>query len=137
MSRELTRYISLVVGSLIVALSGTIVAIYSPPNNIIGVFLGYIVFVLGYKTCWFGSHQKEGIKSLKSLKNSYSIKEISLKDNLEKFILVVLGLYLASYGTVQFFNLVENPGLIKGLETGLTSFGGYIMAHEAVNEAPI
>lgn len=137
MSKQATRYVSLIAGSLIVALSGTVVAVHAPSGQTYGVFIGYILFVLGYKTCWFGSHQKEGIESIKQLKNDFSLDRINLKDNLTQHFLIFGGLYLASYGTVEFFSLVENPGILKGLETGLTSFGGYIMAHEAVNEAPI
>ena len=137
MSKEAVKYISLIIGSLTVALSGTVVAVHAPSGQNYGVSAGYIIFVLGYKTCWFGSHQKEGIESIKQLKNNHSLTRINLRENITQYFLIFGGLYLASYGTIEFFNLVENPGILKGIETGLTSFGGYIMAHEAVNEAPI
>lgn len=133
-----TKYFLLAAGSLMVGASGSVVGTYAFQGETLYVFLGYIIFVLAYKTCWYGVQHSGGLEGLRQL-----VKE-GMQETVEftrkkpwNYLLILAGLYLTSYGTVQFTTLVENPELVTGLKTGAACFGGYVLAHEGVNEVPL
>lgn len=125
-------------GSLMVGASGSVVGTYAFQGNTLYVFLGYIIFVLAYKTCWYGVHHSGGLEGLRQLLKTGLQETVEFtREKPWNYLMILGGLYLASYGTVQFSQLVENPELITGLKTGLACFLGYILAHEGVNEVPL
>ena len=120
------------------ATSFTLVGKYAFAENILYVFLGYSVFVVGYKTCWYGVYQDGGIKEITEVLED-SLQEVlkHLREEPLNYFLICAGVFSASYGTVLFAQVVKNPALVNGLIAGATCFGGYIVAHEGVNEVPI
>ena len=137
MDGKRTKYLLLGAGSLLVGASGAVAGTSAFKGNTVYVFLGYTIFVIAYKTCWYGVHQYslDGLNSL--LRTGISESKKFLGNKPLNLVLIISGLYLASYGTVEFAALVENPDPVTGLKTGLACFSGYIMAHEAVNEVPL
>lgn len=133
-----TKYLLLAAGSLLVGLSGAIVGTSAFSQQTIQVFLGYSLFVVAYKTCWYGVHQEGGLEGVIQLLEK-GVKESidSMKDKPWNYLMIILGVYLCSYGTVEFTRLVENPEIVTGLKTGIACFTGYIIAHEGVNEVPL
>ena len=120
------------------ATSFTLVGKYAFAENILYVFLGYSVFVVGYKACWYGVYQDSGIKEMTEVLED-SLQEVlkHLREEPLNYFLIGAGVFSASYGTVLFAQVVKNPDLVNGLIAGATCFGGYIVAHEGVNEVPI
>ncbi len=131
-----TSYLLLAAGSLMVALSGTLVGKYAFESNVAGVFLGYTLFVVAYKTCWYGAQQEGNISD--TIKG---VREFSGRNLLEekpwRYLMILLGVYLAAHGTTEFAGVVAEPEVLDGIEAGISTFGGYILAHEGVNEVPI
>lgn len=134
----LLKYLLLSIGSLLVATSFTLVGKYAFMENILYVFLGYSIFVIGYKACWYGVYQDSGIKEMKEILEDSSQEVLKhLSEEPLNYLLIGAGVYSASYGTVVFAQVVRSPDLVNGLIAGVTCFGGYIVAHEGVNEVPI
>lgn len=123
-------------GSVLVALSGTIVGINAFNDGLVGVILGYIVFVIGYESCWHAVNSE--INYGLSQFNDFSSKLDKIK-TVEpwKYFLIITGVYLAAHGTVEFGAFVSRPELLTGVEAGLSTFAGYVIAHEGVNEVPL
>lgn len=138
MNQKQVKYLLLATGSVLVGLSGATVGKYAFEGKTLHVFTGYIIFVIAYKTCWYAVRHKKDSKDLKNLLTSLA-QEIKVFGKVKplNYLLVITGLYLASYGTVEFARLVENTQIITGLRTGIACFTGYILAHEGVNEVPL
>lgn len=134
---EEVNHVLLGIGSVLVALSGTIVGIYAFKDALIEVIFGYMVFVLGYKTCWYAVNKKiEGSNLFNSINFESKLDQIKSIEPW-KYLLIVIGVYLAAHGTVEFGAFVSEPKLLNGVEAGLSTFAGYIIAHEGVNEVPL
>lgn len=104
----------------------------------IAVMIGYVLFLAGYKICWYGVHHDGGIEDLVHMPESSLVKAVEfLKTESWKYLTIIAGLYLASYGTIEFFEFVSQPSIQTGIKTGLVGFTGYILAHEGVNEVPL
>jgi hypothetical protein len=132
------KYFLLTAGSLLVALSFTLVGKYAFEGEILYVVLGYSIFVLGYKSCWYGVYQDDGLDELRELlSDGFEEGFQVLKEKPLNYVLIAAGVYSAAYGTILFAQLVENPSVSTMLFAGVASFGGYIMAHEGVNEVPL
>ncbi|MFB6241574.1 MAG: hypothetical protein ABEJ36_02100 [Candidatus Nanosalina sp.] len=132
------KYSLLTAGSLLVALSFTLVGRYSFQGRILYVFFGYLLFVTGYKMCWYGVHQRGGFERFRevlveSAEDAYSY----LKTDPQNYFLILLGVYLTSYGSVLFTEALANPEIPRILLAGVAVFAGYVMAHEGVNEVPV
>jgi hypothetical protein len=130
-----SKNILLGAGTILVGLSGSLVGTFAFESNTIMVFLGFMVFVFGYKACGYGEHHSERLKDTEQV--TESIELISQNFKLSNIFLILVGVYLCSYGTVGFADIVKSPSVLKGIESGLASFGGYIIAHEGMNEVPI
>jgi hypothetical protein len=123
-------------GTVLVGVSGSLVGTFAFEGNTFMVFLGFMVFVFGYKTCSYGEHHSERPKDTEG-EVIEKIKLISENFKLSNIFLILIGVYLCSYVTVGFADMVESPSVLKGVESGVASFGGYIIAHKGVNEVPI
>lgn len=135
---ETLKYGLLALGSLLVATSFTLVGRYAFEGNVTRVFLGYLVFVAGYKACWYGVHQEGGLGKLReSLDEGLRESLDFVKTDPLNYVLIAVGVYSAAFGSVTFARLVEEPTVHTTLLAGATSFGGYVMAHEGVNEVPL
>lgn len=131
------NHLLMALGSIFVALSGTVVGINMFKNGIIEVFIGYLVFVLGYKTCWYGANIEFGDGYSFDLSNSLSKLDEIKGVEAWKFILVFTGVYLVAHGTIEFGMLVAEPEPVIGAEAGISTFLGYVIAHEGVNRVPL
>lgn len=132
------KYGLLSVGSMLVAVSFTLVGKYAFEGDIHRVFLGYLVFVAGYKSCWYGVHLRGGFERFRSVLIKTIREAIKYaKSNPLNYLLIFVGVYSAAYGTVAFSGAVQDPTVGKIVIAGVAAFGGYIMAHEGVNEVPI
>lgn len=134
---KITKYLFLSTGSLLIALSGTLVGKYAFESNVIGVFIGYILFIIAYKTCWYGVHNKGEIRNAKDRFKDFSENSRQFGVEPWKYLMMLLGVYLASHGTTEFAAVVAEPELLTGVEAGISTLGGYILAHKVVNEVPI
>jgi hypothetical protein len=135
---KIQTYLFLAAGSLIVAASFTAVGIHAPRGNFNMVFLGYLLFVWGYKTCWYGVNMELSVdRSIDAVKSRLQHAARHVANDLWNYTMILLGLYLASYGTVAFAELISNPSIQKVIVAGFTSLTGYILAHEGVNEVPL
>lgn len=135
---KIQTYLFLTIGSLIVATSFTTVGIHAPQGNFNMVFLGYLLFVWGYKTCWYGVNMELSVdRSIDAVIAKLRHAARHVANDVWNYTVILLGLYLASYGTVAFAELIADPGLEKVVVAGFTSLSGYILAHEGVNEVPL
>jgi hypothetical protein len=132
------KYGLLTLGSLLVATSFTLVGRYAFQGSVFNVFAGYLVFVAGYKACWYGVHQEGGFDKLRAaLTEGFQESLDFVETNPVNYILIAVGVYSAAFGTVAFTVMIENPSIHQAILSGATSFGGYVMAHEGVNEVPL
>lgn len=135
---NLIKYGLLSLGSLLVALSFTAAGKYAVIGRTDYVVLAYLTFVAGYKTCWYGVHQEGSLARLhEALAESFYEGVRYLRRDPLDYLLIALGVYSAAFGTVAFVQLIQSPSISKGLIAGVTGFGGYVLAHEGVNEVPI
>jgi hypothetical protein len=135
---KIQTYLFLAAGSLIVAASFTAVGIHAPRGNFNMVFLGYLLFVWGYKTCWYGVNMELSVdRSIDAVRSKLRHAARHVVSDLWNYGMILLGLYLASYGTVEFAELIAEPGVEKVVVAGVSSLTGYILTHEGVNEVPL
>jgi hypothetical protein len=126
----------LALGALLVSAGGTLAGVYSFQNNYLLVFIGYVFFTAGYKISWYGTHSIRDPGELKDhLQNFGSSVSSHITGEFRNYSLIVLGLVFSTVGTVQFGEMVLNQFSPFGVAwAGVSCFGGYMVAHEGINE---
>lgn len=113
-------------GSLIIALGSTIVGIMSFQNNPIGVFFGFLVFVVGYISSQLGSNGEATFER----SNLHAAID---RENLLRFVFSILGLGGIAMGVTLFSQTVLDPDITSATLSGVSSIGGYMFAHVGIN----
>lgn len=127
----------LITGTAIVALGMTTVGIYTFQDSFKLSSVGYFLFVIGYKICWFSAHENvNNFEQILSRGKAFLNSENRFNE-FRFHILSVIGVLVVSYGTTQFAqNIVADPPIGSGL-SALTISLGYITAHIGVNRVII
>lgn len=97
-----------------------------------------MLFVTGYKVCWYGKHHKGGINDLKDV--MVEVYRENFREVFSKpfnYLLILIGVTSSSYGTLLFAEIITSFSLNQAVLSGIFAFGGYVLAHEGVNEVPI
>lgn len=132
------KFSLLSIGSLLVATSFTLVGFYAFQGGLAEVVAGFLIFVVGYKTCWYGTHHKGGLEDLKAVFLKVSREGFhELFSKPFNYLLILIGISSAGYGTMMFAEVVTSFSVQNAIISGAFTFGGYVIAHEGVNEVPI
>jgi hypothetical protein len=126
----------LILGALLVSAGGTLAGVYSFQGNYLLVFTGYMLFTTGYKISWHGTNSIRDMEELKyHLQNIGTTISSHITGEFRNYSLIVLGLVFSTVGTVQFGEMVLNQFSLFGVAwAGVSCFGGYMIAHEGINE---
>ena len=126
----------LVLGAFLVSAGGTLAGVYSFQENYLLVFTGYVLFTTGYKISWYGTHSIRDMEELREhLQNFGTSISSHIAAEFRNYSLIVLGLVFSTFGTVQFGEMVLNQFSLFGVAwAGISCFGGYMTAHEGINE---
>jgi len=97
---------------------------------------GYILFTSGYKISWYGTHSITSLNELRNHLQNFGGTLVShVREDMHNYFLIFLGLLLSSFGTVRFGSMVVNElRVFEVAWAGILCFGGYMVAHEGVNE---
>lgn len=126
----------LVLGSLLISVGGTLAGVFTFQGKVLPVLIGYVFFVAGYKVSWYGTHTFESFEDLRGVFQGFKGVLFShVRGDYHNYFLIVLGLLMCSYGSVQFGEMVLGQlDVLRVVSAGLICFGGYMVAHEGVNE---
>ena len=132
------KFSLLSIGSLLVAASFTWVGLYAFQKVLPGVVTGFLLFVAGYKICWYGAHHEGSLNDLKAVVLEVSRESFNeLFSKPSNYILILIGVTCASYGTLLFAEIIISFKFPQAILSGIFSSLGYVLAHEGVNEVPI
>lgn len=135
MSKEDSKlyvWILLALGTLVSASGFTLVGLYTVQGNFLLVALGFFLFVIGYKLCWFAAHDISTLSELSDAINSVLVPENRVRE-LKFHILTVTGVIMVSYGATEFAQIIVADGQMNPAVAGFIVFTGYMIAHEGVN----
>lgn len=129
MNDRVQRVTSMLIGSLLIA-SGSAMAGISSFNNQVGlVGLGFIIFVAGYAISQRGLHANESVLQLIS-DESKSMGSVMLQVTL-----LGAGIVFISLGVTLFSQTILNPDVKNAALSGISSIGGYMIAHVGINRS--
>lgn len=129
---------SLAMGTLLVATGTTIAGHYAFKQQHIPVYLALVIFTTGYKVSWYGARRYHSFESIvTAVKKIKDTGPKHVAKELENYILLATGLASISYGFTSFTQNIVNFSFESVIIAGLAVFGGYMVAHEGVNEVLI
>lgn len=130
--KRIYTYLTLGLGSILVATGFTVAGISMVRDSFIMVAIGFVFFVVGYKICWFAAHDITTINEMKA-----SVEKILLSDDmlteLRFHSLTLTGIVMVSYGSTEFAQLIVADGQMNPIISGAITFAGYMISHEGVN----
>ncbi len=122
--------IRVIIGSLIVALGMSVAGISAFNSNFSPTFVGFLVFFSGYVISQRGiplNQLSVDNKLFKILHNGFPIK-LSLR-----FIFILVGGLLATWGVIIFAEAVINPDGVSAIVAGIICTVSYICTHIGIN----
>ena len=130
------KYSWILAGSLVVAAGFTLVGHFAFKGNVLMVSAGYALFVLGYKACWLGSHFRE-VEGLQEFASGLGFLREIVYEPRAGWLMAVGGVFAVAFGSIKFAEAsttFETASLLYG---GVFVYGGYVVAHEGVNQVPL
>lgn len=130
---EVRKLLAAVLSSLIGAAGFTLVGKNVFNGRVFLVATGFFVFIFSYKLMWYGT--QDSLKDLAgSSKGSLYIDFIDhVNSELRNYGLIISGVLVSSLGTVYFGAAAQSFSVLTASSAGLLAFGGYMIAHEGVN----
>lgn len=128
------RFSALFVGTVLAALGFTLVGINAFESRVFPVFAGYLSIVFGYKIQWYVVNRFQSFHKIRHYLDDSTEFYLHFRENLRNYLFIVLGLLLASGGTVMFAQTVVSFSIVEALSSGLLCLSGYMIAHEGFNE---
>lgn len=131
---DIDRYtfLVLVVGTLLTAVGFTLSGINMVEGSFLMVAAGFVLFVFGYKICWFAAHDITNLEEMRA-----SVDKVFFSGNTKRelnfHLLTVTGIVMASYGSTEFAQTIVASGDMNPLVSGFIVFMGYMVSHEGVN----
>ena len=122
---------SVFIGSLVIALGSTIAGISSFNRDVELVTVGFMIFVAGYAISQHGLHPGGGAFRLTSAE-SKSLAVLALQ-----IVLLIVGVSFISVGVTMFSQTILDPNLNDAVISGISSIGGYMIAHVGINREGI
>jgi len=114
-------------GSLVVCAGLALVGVAAFAGRLWRVVVGFVLFVVGYRTMQYGVH---GWPSLRRLPRSRA----SLADHLTTAAGLGASVILAAYGFVLMGRAVETGGAAPMLLSGVAVVAGYVVGHRVAND---
>ncbi|MFB6301886.1 MAG: hypothetical protein ABEH78_03355 [Haloferacaceae archaeon] len=127
MTSDLRGMLSVIVGSLTIALGSTLAGINAFDGEVTWVLLGFIIFVVGYVLSQHGLHASGGAFHVASLKSK------SRASLVFQAILLTVGVIFIALGVTMFSQTILNVSLEAAVLSGISSIGGYMCAHVGIN----
>lgn len=127
MADDLRGVIAVVTGSFVIAGGSTIAGINAFDGQVGWVMLGFVIFTAGYAISQRGVHA-DGAPALSGLSGD-SASTLVLRIGL-----IVAGLAGIAYGVTAFSQTILHPSLENAILSGISSIGGYMLAHVGVNQ---
>lgn len=124
--RRSSNLLSVVIGSLIIAAGSTIAGIMSFQNEPWWVFVGFLIFTVGYWTTQRGTNGGLGIESSMD-------QTVITRQNILRFVFALVGLGGIAIGVTMFSQTVLDPNVTTATVSGISSIGGYMFAHVGIN----
>jgi len=119
---------SLAVGSLLVTAGSGLAGLAAFDDRVWLVTLGFLGFFVGYRVCQFGAHADGATAGFRR-----SVRGLASPEGLRRAGLLGLGLFGIAYGVTLFSQTIVAPGLGRAALSGVSSIGGYAVAHVGMN----
>ncbi len=125
------KNIQLISGGLILSTGLGVAAIYASQRDFVGVFVGFSLFIVGYEISQYSVYTSEDSKA------RAFVEDMLDSSGLVDFFMALIGLGTITYGFVNMFRSLEEAQLTLAVLSALTMFGGYMMAHYAINNTVV
>jgi hypothetical protein len=126
-----SQTIQLISGGIILSTGLGIAAIYAWNRNFVGVFTGFSLFIIGYEISQYSVYT-----SAESKARAF-IADMVESSGMIDFFMAVIGLGTLTYGMTLLFRSVQETRLSLAVLATLVLFGGYMLAHFAINKTVI
>lgn len=127
MASDVRGAFSVIIGSLIIAIGSTIAGINSFDGEVGLVTVGFLIFVAGYAISQHGLHASGGAFRLPTVE----LKPLAVL--VFQAVLLTVGIVFISLGVTMFSQTILNPNLDDAVLSGISSIGGYMIAHVGIN----
>ncbi len=121
----------LVAGTVILSAGLGLSALSASERSFIGVFLGFILFILGYKL------SQISVRSGHRPPFRETVRDILAQAWAVDVLMVIVGSGTITYGFVMLFGSIETANIFRATLAALLMFLGYAMAHYAVNKTVV
>ncbi|MFB6167100.1 MAG: hypothetical protein ABEJ62_02460 [Candidatus Nanohaloarchaea archaeon] len=117
----------LILGAIVLSAGLATAAISAYRENFPGVFLGFLVFVVGYKVSQYGVRISEnsGIRD--------TVSDMVEGARFIDLLMAVTGIGSIAYGFTTLFQSLQNASLLQAFLASTLMFAGYVLTHYAVN----
>lgn len=118
---------AVVVGSVVIAVGSTLAGINAFEGRVWWVLLGFVLFIGGYAVSQFGVHV-DGVPASDDLAEDDSWSLVL------RCLLLSIGVAGIAVGVTMFAQTILDPSLEKAILSGISSIGGYMVAHVGINQ---
>lgn len=127
MRHAVSEGVWIIVGSLVVASGSTIAGLYAFDGRVLPVAMGFLLFFAGYWLSQLGVHgaDRPTRPSLRSAVRARTVARLGL--------LGLGGLGIA-FGVTEFTRTILDPSPPNAVLAGVSSIGGYMVAHLGMND---
>lgn len=129
----LLKLLGLISGSLILSLGLALAAIAAFQERFLGVFAGFILFVVGYKLSQVAVRETKR-SSLEYMVVRNVVRDIVRDASMIDLLMAVIGTGTIAYGFTLLIRSVEATDLLLAVVATTIMFAGYAAAHYAVNK---
>lgn len=123
--------VQLISGGVILSTGLAVAAIYAWNRNFVGVFIGFALFIFGYELSQYSVYTSEESKAREF------VADMVESSRMIDFFMAIIGLGTVTYGLTLLFKSVQRTSLTLAVLATLILFGGYMLAHYAINKTVI
>lgn len=127
-TRSLLDTLELVIGTVVLCLGLGLSALSAAERSFIGVFSGFVLFILGYKL------SQISVRTTTRSPLRDVVRDIVASAAAVDTLVVTVGAGTITYGFVLLFQSIETADIARAVGASVLMFVGYSMAHYAVNK---